>query len=112
MSKKQLTELLSIDQMADVEKLAISSGASGLSLMEAAGRSVVREIRRRWTRRPVLIFVGPGNNGGDGFVVARILGDLGWPIKVVDVLESLAEAMHPHKFKGISPNGVMVKGYL
>ena len=32
--------------------------------------------------------------------------------RVVDVLESLAEAMHPHKFKGISPNGVMVKGYL
>ena len=87
MSKNQLTELLSINQMADADKLAISSGASGLSLMEAAGRSVVREIRRRWTRRPVLIFVGPGNNGGDGFVVARILGDLGWPIKVIDVLE-------------------------
>ncbi|MBR85718.1 MAG: bifunctional ADP-dependent NAD(P)H-hydrate dehydratase/NAD(P)H-hydrate epimerase [Rhodospirillaceae bacterium] len=87
MSKKQLTELLSIDQMADAEKLTISSGASGLSLMEAAGRSVVREIRRRWTRRPVMIFVGPGNNGGDGFVLARILGDLGWPIKVIDVLE-------------------------
>ena len=51
MSKKQLTELLSIDQMADAEKLAINSGASGLSLMESAGRSVVREIRRRWTRR-------------------------------------------------------------
>ena len=32
--------------------------------------------------------------------------------RVVDVLESLAEAMHPHQFKGISPNGVMVKGYL
>ena len=32
--------------------------------------------------------------------------------RVVDVLESLAEAMHPHKFKGISLNGVMVKGYL
>ena len=43
MSKKQLTELLSIDQMADAENLTISSGASGLSLMEAAGRSVVRE---------------------------------------------------------------------
>ena len=87
MSKKQLTELLSIDQMADAENLTISSGASGLSLMEAAGRSVVREIRRRWTRRPVMIFVGPGNNGGDGFVLARIFGDLGWPIKVIDVLE-------------------------
>ena len=32
--------------------------------------------------------------------------------RVVDVLESLAEAMHSHKFKGISPNGVMVKGCL
>jgi ADP-dependent NAD(P)H-hydrate dehydratase / NAD(P)H-hydrate epimerase len=73
-------ELLTTSQMYDADSAAISRGISGERLMEAAGAAVVAEIRRRWASRPVLNVCGPGNNGGDGFVVARMLKAEGWPV--------------------------------
>ncbi len=48
-------------------------GLSRLQLMENAGKSLAHEIFRRFESGKVLIFAGPGNNGGDGFVAARHL---------------------------------------
>ncbi len=83
-----MTELLTAAQMRAIEKAAINSGeVTGLELMERAGRGVV-EAMLDW--RPELataphravVLCGPGNNGGDGFVVARLLKERGWEVEV------------------------------
>ena len=65
--------LLSVAEMRAADRAAMDGGVSGVALMEAAGAGVARAIARRWAPRPTVVLCGPGNNGGDGFVVARRL---------------------------------------
>jgi len=75
-------EILSVDQMYRADAAAMASGISGETLMENAGRAIADAIRLRWSPRPVAVLCGPGNNGGDGFVVARLLAESGWDVSV------------------------------
>jgi NAD(P)H-hydrate epimerase len=79
--------LLSTEEMQAADQAAIASGISGEELMENAGRACVDAIVERVEPRPTLVLCGPGNNGGDGFVIARLLQMRGWPV-IVAVLGS------------------------
>jgi ADP-dependent NAD(P)H-hydrate dehydratase / NAD(P)H-hydrate epimerase len=76
------TALLSVAQMNAADRAAIAAGTPGTVLMQNAGGAVALEITRRWSPRPTTILCGPGNNGGDGFVVAIALTQAGWPVRV------------------------------
>lgn len=75
-------EILAVDEMYAADRYAAAHGVASSTLMENAGRAVVEEIVKRWTPRPTLVLCGPGNNGGDGFVVALLLKERGWDIRI------------------------------
>lgn len=75
-------EVLGVSQMYEADRLAMASGVSGERLMDAAGESVANAILSRWDKCPVCILAGPGNNGGDGYVIARYLKKAGWAVTV------------------------------
>ncbi|MGX5733448.1 NAD(P)H-hydrate dehydratase [Bosea thiooxidans] len=75
--------LLSTRQMAEADRMTIAAGTPGIVLMERAGAAVAEAV---WNRAPaggsVTVACGPGNNGGDGLIAARILRERGMSVRV------------------------------
>jgi hydroxyethylthiazole kinase-like uncharacterized protein yjeF len=79
--------ILTVAEIAAADRSAVEAGTPGVELMERAGAAVADAIADRFSQRAVCVLCGPGNNGGDGYVVARLLKARGWPVE----LRALAE---------------------
>ena len=78
-------KLVTASMMRELDRRAIQDlGIPSLVLMENAGRTTYRILRREFPdlQGEVAVLAGPGNNGGDGFVVARYLANAGLPVAV------------------------------
>ncbi len=92
------SELLTVDQMYEADRRTMADVMPGIELMENAGRGCAEAIAARWEPGHVTVLCGPGNNGGDGFVIARYLKENGWTVALsllgtADKLKGDAAAM-------------------
>ncbi|HEY4735487.1 MAG TPA: NAD(P)H-hydrate epimerase, partial [Gemmatimonadaceae bacterium] len=79
--------VVSASESAERDRAAIESGTPSRVLMERAGTAAANEIERRFRERlrdGAVVFAGPGNNGGDGWVVASMLARSGVDVSVID----------------------------
>ena len=92
-------ELLPVGAMARADALAMAGGMPGFTLMRAAGLGCAALLHQRWPEGRVVVLSGPGNNGGDGFVIAERLKTLGRQVRLgllgpVDRLRGDAATAH------------------
>lgn len=80
--------ILTAAQMRAAEQAAFDTGVDDYGLMETAGAAAAEIIWRAGHRRDALILCGPGNNGGDGFVIARLLRDRGVAVRIAALGDS------------------------
>lgn len=78
-----MIEILTPDEMAEADRRMIAAGSPGIELMERAGAAVARVAAERADGgRRIAVVCGPGNNGGDGFVAARLLQEQGFDVRL------------------------------
>src|SRR5688572_31202662 len=107
-------QVLTVAQVRAGEQALIDRGETVGSLMERAGTAAAEWVRRLAAGRPVTVLCGPGNNGGDGYVIARELARHGSAVTVVAPLEPRTEAATAARaaftgaFAGDAHGGVLV----
>src|SRR3954463_7431756 len=75
---------LTRDEARELDRRAMDEwGIPGVVLMENAGRGMAELLKTLGIQGPVVVCSGRGNNGGDGFVIARHLDNAGVPVRVL-----------------------------
>lgn len=85
-------QVLTAQQMRAAEQALFDAGTSVSDLMEIAAGGAAEWIRRIAAGRAVTVLCGPGNNGGDGYVIARLLREAGNAVAVIAPLEPATDA--------------------
>lgn len=86
------SQVLTAAQMQAAEQELIDAGETVESLMERAGTGAADWVWRLAAGRPVTVLCGPGNNGGDGYVIARVLREKGLDVSLVAPIEPKTDA--------------------
>ena len=74
--------ILSCKHHRELDKKTIKEFIPGYKLMENAGEKIFKIIRKKFKKKnKIKILCGPGNNGGDGFIVAKLLKENGYQTK-------------------------------
>jgi ADP-dependent NAD(P)H-hydrate dehydratase / NAD(P)H-hydrate epimerase len=81
-------EILTSEQMQEADRLTIKGGTPGFTLMERAAEGVADAVKSLYKGRKILILCGPGNNGGDGFVIARLLKGSRFAVRVACLVKT------------------------
>ena len=103
--------ILSNEQIKKAEKRADSKGLGYEKMMENAGRGCAGFLLERFAfMQSVTVLCGKGRNGGDGFVIARILSQAGIEVTVVRVFDSSSDELSEKKRQQL-PDEVTVLGY-
>ena len=84
--------VLTAAQMRAAEQALFASGVPEYDVMLRAGHAVAAMVWRIGAKRDALVLCGPGNNGGDGYVIARWLRDHGVPVRVAASAEPMTES--------------------
>lgn len=85
-------QILTVAQMVAAEQALIAGGETVDSLMQTAGRGAAEWVWRLSAGRPVTVLCGPGNNGGDGYVIAETLRARGLPVSLVALCDPATDA--------------------
>ena len=84
--------VLTVEEMRAAEQALIDAGTDVHQLMQIAGRGAAEWVWRAAAGRSVTVLCGPGNNGGDGYVIAETLRARGLAVRVVAPIEPKTEA--------------------
>lgn len=95
--------ILTAAEMRAAEQVVFDGGMGVEALMERAGRAVAETAWRISAGASVLVLCGPGNNGGDGYVIARLLAEWGLPVRVAATGEPRTEAAQIARSKWTGP---------
>jgi ADP-dependent NAD(P)H-hydrate dehydratase / NAD(P)H-hydrate epimerase len=98
-----MEKVLTSKQIFALEKATVEHGTSIELLMKRAGTAVFEEVIKNYKPCATLVLCGPGNNGGDGFILARLLKKNNWHVTItLDELKnisSLSEATRTNRSK-------------
>ena len=101
---RQLCAVLSVAEMYRADSAAVAAGISASDLMAHAGRAVYTEICKRFSPCKTVVLCGPGNNGGDGHIIADLLKEAGWPVRVAIAISGDSRTEMPENCEILHPS--------